>query len=153
MNRRSISLLLTWLVAGLAVGPGAVAQGVEKRLAIKGYDPVAYFTESRAAVGDARLEHEWDGAVYRFASARHLELFKADPERYLPQYAGLCTATMSRGAKLVGEPQHWLVLDGRLYLFGGPAGPDRMRADSVAMKARADENWAKTAQVPPPSLR
>ena len=114
-------------------------------LAMKGYDPVAYFTAKRATVGDPHFQHEWDGATYRFASAWHLELFKADPDRYLPQFNNLCAASVARGVRVEGHPEHWLVVDGRLYLFGGPAGPGLMAADP-AMTRRADENFPKVSQ-------
>src|SRR5215831_17966827 len=122
----------------------------ESPLAMKGYDPVAYFTEKRAMVGDPQYQHEWDGHRYRFASAKHLELFKADPERYLPQYSTWCAAALSQGFKVPGNPEYWLVVDGRLYLFSKPIGPERMKADPVVMKTKADENWPKVAKLPDP---
>jgi YHS domain-containing protein len=57
-------------------------------LALKGYDAVAYFTDGRPIEGQKDFETEWSGATWRFASAEHLELFKADPEKYAPQYGG-----------------------------------------------------------------
>ena len=120
-------------------------------LAIKGYDPVAYFTEKRPVVGDPQYQHEWDGALYRFASAKHLELFKADPDRYLPQYQSWCTASVANGLKESGDPEYWLVVDGRLYLFGKQFGPGLMSADPPAMKRNADEHWPLVMRLPNPS--
>ena len=57
-------------------------------VAIKGYDPVAYFTEGKPLKGDKQFETEWKGAKWRFANERHLALFKADPAAYAPQYGG-----------------------------------------------------------------
>jgi YHS domain-containing protein len=121
-------------------------------LAIKGYDLVAYFTEKRAMVGDAQYEYEWDGAVYRFASAQHLELFKADPDRYLPQYENWCAASVAKGEKVYGNPEWWLVVDGRLYLFGKPIGPGLMSKDPAAMTNKADANWPQVSQLPAPPV-
>lgn len=140
-------LMLGALISGLLLSAGVVAQASEQRLALKGYDPVAYFTEQRPMKGEPQLQHEWDGAVYRFASAKHLELFKADPDRYLPQYSTLCAASVARGVKVQGQPEYWLVQDGRLYLFGGPQGPALMRAD-VAMKSTADKNFSTVSRLP-----
>ena len=112
-----------WIYWVLFFGSGAVAQTSDDRLALKGYDPVAYFTEKRPIAGNPQYQHEWDGAVYRFASAKHLELFKADPDRYLPQYNNWCAASVAKGEKVHGNPEWWLVVDGRLYLFGKPIGP------------------------------
>ncbi len=57
-------------------------------VAVKGYDTVAYFTQGKPVKGDSKYEHKWKDATWRFANAEHLELFKADPEKYAPQYGG-----------------------------------------------------------------
>ncbi len=57
-------------------------------VAVKGYDTVAYFTQGQPVKGDNKFEHKWKEATWRFANAEHLELFKADPEKYAPQYGG-----------------------------------------------------------------
>ena len=57
-------------------------------VAIKGYDPVAYFTDEKPTKGIKDFEYQWQGAKWRFASSRNLELFKADPDKYAPQYGG-----------------------------------------------------------------
>jgi YHS domain-containing protein len=146
--------LKVWLtLAGFAValfGLPVPAQADTQRLALKGYDPVAYFTEKRPMMGDPQYQHEFDGATYRFASAKHRELFKADPDRYLPQYSNLCAASVAKGVKAQGKPEHWLVVDGRLYLFAGPQGPGLMRADAAAMKSTADRNWHNVSRQPNP---
>jgi YHS domain-containing protein len=111
---------------------------------------VAYFTEKRPMVGNPQFQHEWDGATYRFASSKHLEIFKADPDRYLPQYNNWCAASVAKGVKVRGNPEYWLVVDGRLYLFGGPKGPGMMRAHPLAMKRTADKNWQAVSRMPDP---
>jgi hypothetical protein len=57
-------------------------------VAIKGYDTVAYFTDGRAEKGNPEFETLWQDARWHFASAEHRDMFKADPERYAPQYGG-----------------------------------------------------------------
>ena len=57
-------------------------------VAIKGYDPVAYFTEGHPVPGSEAFEYRWQDARWRFASAAHQQLFAANPERYSPQYGG-----------------------------------------------------------------
>ena len=148
MKRLTNWLILTSLVAAALSATGTLTYA-DQRLALKGYDSVAYFTEQRPMIGDPQYQHQWDGATYRFASAKHLELFKADPDRYLPQYNNFCAASVAKGVKVQGQPEHWLVVDGRLYLFGGPAGPGLMRADAL-MKGRADESWPRVSKLPSP---
>ena len=150
MKQFSISLILAGFIAVLSLGSSTVAQTGDDRLALKGYDPVAYFTDKRPMVGDSQYQHEWDGAIYRFASAKHLELFKADPDRYLPQYHNWCAASVAKGEKVRPNPENWLVVDGRLYLFGKSIGPGLMKADPAAMKREADKNWPTVSQLPDP---
>jgi YHS domain-containing protein len=150
MKHLRITLMLASLAAAIFAGLGSLAQAVDQRLALKGYDPVAYFTEKRPMAGNPQYQHQWDGATYQFASAKHLELFKADPDRYLPQYNNFCAASVAKGIKYHGDPEHWLVVDGRLYLFGGPGGPTAMKADPAAMKSTADRNWTQVSKLPDP---
>jgi YHS domain-containing protein len=57
-------------------------------IAIKGYDPVAYFTVARPLQGKKEFNFKWNEATWLFASKMHLELFKKNPSRYAPQYGG-----------------------------------------------------------------
>ncbi len=141
--------VLAGLVAVFILGVVAISEAQE-RLALKGYDPVAYFTEHRPMLGDAKFQHDFDGSTYRFASEKHLQLFKADPDRYMPQYNNWCAASVAKGEKVHGNPEWWLVVDGRLYLFGKPIGPGLMRANIATMKNEADQNWSKVSKMPAP---
>ncbi len=57
-------------------------------LAVKGYDVVAYFTMQKPVKGKSAFSHKWNDATWRFSSQEHLDLFKASPEKYAPQYGG-----------------------------------------------------------------
>ena len=100
-------------------------------LAIKGYDPVAYFTDGKPTHGLPEIEYEWDEHRYRFASAEHRELFKADPVRYAPQFGNFCAMALAKGEVVVANPENWLISDGKLYVFGKPApiGPGMFQQD------------------------
>jgi YHS domain-containing protein len=151
MMHLRISSVLAGVVTVILLVFGAATQAAEQHLALKGYDPVAYFTEKRPMTGSPEYRHEWDGATYRFASAKHLEMFKADPDRYLPQYNNWCAASVAKGLKVQGNPEYWLVVDGRLYLFGAPVGATMMAKNPSGMKKQADENWSRVSQLPAPS--
>ena len=150
MFRRTFLLLSAGQILGLTLAGLGAASAAESNLAIKGYDPVAYFTDGKPTPGDPQYEHEWDGAVYRFASAEHLDMFKADPERYAPQHGNYCTVAMSRGKKVFADPNSWLIHEGRLYLFGGLAGRDAMLADSTGIQKQADTKQEAVLQLPDP---
>jgi len=86
---RRLLLSLVFALALLA-GGGSSSWAEEARLAIEGYDPVAYFTDAKPTLGRSDTEYLWQGARWRFASPEHRALFVADPERYAPQYDGYC---------------------------------------------------------------
>lgn len=109
-------------------------------LAIKGYDPVAYFTVGAPTQGRPEFEHEWDGLRYRFSRPEHHELFKADPARYAPQFGNYCAMALSKGEIVEADPEHWLVNDDKLYLFGKSVGPTLFQKDLVGNIAKAKEN-------------
>lgn len=117
-------------------------------LAIKGYDSVAYFTESRPVKGNPEFAHVWDGLRYQFASAANRDRFVSDPDRYAPNYTGLCAATMAaNGTRRQAEPEFWLIIDGKLYLFAGQGGVDRFKKDPGLVK-EADAKWSPSKRAP-----
>ena len=111
-------------------------------MAIKGYDPVAYFTDGKPTVGVPAFEYEWDEHVWRFSSAKHLELFKADPARYAPQFGNYCAMALSMGQIVTADPKNWLISDGKLYVFGkpAPAGPVLFQRDLAENIVKANHN-------------
>ena len=82
----SMSSSRGWLTAGLVAAVVLLACGPshaqELRLAISGYDPVAYFTDGRPVPGLSRFEYVWHDARWRFASQPHLDAFSEEPNRY-----------------------------------------------------------------------
>jgi YHS domain-containing protein len=84
--------------------------------AINGYDTVAYFTVGKPVQGQDSLVHEWNGAKWKFSTQAHLDLFKAMPEKYAPQYGGYCAYGVAQGNLVKVEPDQFTVRDGKLYL-------------------------------------
>ncbi len=136
--RREILTLLGWAVACsiACLLPGAVS--AEPPIALRGYDPVAYFTVGKPVRGTPEIAHEWDEQRYLFSTKEHRERFKAEPLRYVPQFAHLCTMALTRGKVIDANPEYWVISDGKLYLFSQPIGPDLFRqapADNVEKAA------------------
>lgn len=92
-------------------------------------------------LGKKEFEYTWDEARYRFASDQHLSMFRSDPDRYAPQFAGSCAMGMSKGVKVEANPENWLISDGRLFVFYPANGPTRFQSDAQAIAAAADRNW------------
>ncbi|MBL8531149.1 MAG: YHS domain-containing protein [Hyphomonadaceae bacterium] len=111
------------------------------RLAVGGYDPVAYFSQGRPVRGAAahRLTHQ--GYEYRFVSAQNLATFRAAPERYLPQFGGYCAWAVANGYTAPGNPLNWRIVDGRLYLNYNAEIQSRWERDIPGFIRAANANW------------
>jgi YHS domain-containing protein len=118
------------------------------RLGLKGYDPVAYFTLATPTPGLAEYESVYDGVLYRFANARHRDLFKANPEKYAPQFGGSCAMNMSNGVRREADPTVWVISNGNLYVFAGASGAERFRQDPQVAATKAANNWKTLKNTP-----
>ncbi|GAL19227.1 hypothetical protein JCM19235_2650 [Vibrio maritimus] len=74
--------------------------------AIRGYDPVAYFTEGKPVKGDSDYTYSWNDAEWYFSSQENLSLFTANPEKYAPQYGGYCAWAVSKAIPRKSIPMH-----------------------------------------------
>ncbi len=96
---------------------GEINTGYFGNIAIKGYDPVAYFTEQRAVKGSNSLSYEWFGARWNFSSEVHKTMFSENPLKFAPQYGGHCADGVAYGDLTRNiDPQAWRIIDGKLYL-------------------------------------
>jgi YHS domain-containing protein len=109
--------------------------------AIRGYDPVAYFTIGEPTRGSDQFTTNWQGAIFKFASAANLELFKAEPAAYAPQYGGYCAYAVSKGATAGTVAEAWTIVDGKLYLNYSLSVQQRWRKDVPGHIRAADRNW------------
>jgi YHS domain-containing protein len=121
--------------------PGLSVAGAP--LALHGYDPVAYFTEGQPALGSDKLVHIHEGVAYRFASQAHLDAFKKEPARYVPQYGGFCAYGVAVGKKFDGDPRLWNIDGGKLYLNLNEEIYETFLKDVESNVAKADGNWPK----------
>ena len=110
-------------------------------LAMKGYDPVSYFTQQTVRKGVAEFEHDWQGATWQFSSAAHHELFKREPQQYAPQYGGYCAHEMSLGKFFDGDPHAWAIVEEKLYLFGSSAIAKRWKENVQRNIEKANSKW------------
>lgn len=110
-------------------------------LALDGYDPVAYFQEGAPVEGSADYSYEWNGATWHFSSAANRDSFAADPEAYAPQYGGYCAWAISQGYDAAGDPKHWRIVDGKLYVNYNADVQTRWEGDIPGFIASADEKW------------
>lgn len=127
------------------------------KLAIDGYDPVAYFPQGGGTPtkGDDKITLAYRGALYRFKNQANKALFEADPSAFEPAHGGWCSWAMREGDQVDIDPESFIVRDGRLFLFyKGWLGDTRAKwskGDHAAETKEADAQWKKLSGELPPA--
>lgn len=86
-------------------------------VALHGHDPVVYFDEATAKLGNANYSHVWADATWHFQDVENRDRFAANPEMYSPQYGSFCAFAMSIGFTAEIDADAWHIENGRLYVF------------------------------------
>jgi hypothetical protein len=140
--------VLFWLACPVPGWSGEpVNTGYFGNVAIKGYDPVAYFTDGKATSGSENITYKWLGAYWHFENDEHRQLFAEDPTAYAPQYGGFCASGMGiHGGRTSDiDPEAWLIIDGKLYLNYSKE-TNTLITDGIVDLNKADANWIDSAQ-------
>jgi YHS domain-containing protein len=120
---------------------------LENKVAIQGYDPVAYFKQNKAVKGKNDLTASYLGVVYKFSSAANKDVFVKSPSAYEPQFGGWCAYAMgSNGEKVEINPETFKIVDGKLYLFYNAFFNNTLKSwnkDEQNLKGKAENNWKK----------
>lgn len=124
----------------------------KENVAIQGYDPVSYLTPGKAELGSAEFAYTHDGVIYHFVSAAHRDLFKANPQKYLPQFGGWCAyAVGAYSGKAPINPKTFKVIDGKVYLFYNKAGANTLESwnkDEAKLLPASHKNWPAIQNKP-----
>ena len=134
-------------VALVALLPFAAAFAADEHYlkdgaAAGGYDVVAYHTVGQPTLGSGQFTSEYQGVIWRFASAGNRDLFAANPAKYAPAYGGWCSAGASKGKKVVTKPEFWKIVDGQLYLNSTEAAHKNLfLADTANVIRKGETNW------------
>ena len=143
-------VLITVLIFGLSnvYGQNALKTkhyNLEKGLAIQGYDPIAYFTQSKGVKGSKDISTTVEGVTYYFSSQANKDLFLKDPKKFEPQYGGWCAYAMgASNEKVEVDPATFKIVGGKLYLFYHSWTNNTLtkwNADETNLKTKADKNW------------
>ena len=112
-------------------------------LALRGYDPVAYFQAGKPVKGSKDISLIHSGGTYYFSSDANRASFQSNPGKYLPQYGGFCSYGAASNYKVDGDPKVWNIVDGKLYLNINKS-VDRSwdRRQGFYIK-KANKNWTK----------
>jgi hypothetical protein len=115
-------------------------------VAIQGYDVVSYFTDGKPVKGSTDISLPFDDSKWQFANSSHKEMFAADPDRYMPQYGGMCAGGMALGVSVPANPDNWVIVDGKLYMVaGGKPDLEEWKAHAEENIKAADKIWAEHA--------
>ena len=143
---RRLLILVAALFAIIAAAPASAPTtappvSAESGVAIRGYDPVAFFTAGTPREGRPQFAYEYKGATWRFASAENLGAFKNAPTRYAPQFGGYCAWAVSQHYLAPGDPQYWKIVGGKLYLNANARAKELWEADQAEAIQRGHANW------------
>lgn len=116
-------------------------------IAISGYDPVAFFTDGKPTAGSADFELRYAGVIWRFANLGNRAAFAARPDVYLPRYGGYDPLGVARGVAVAGNPNMWLILEQRLFLFYDSARREDFAAHWQRVIAAADRKWPQVQRT------
>ena len=134
--------LLSLFVTGAAMADAPIAAvNTEHGLAIKGYDPVSYFTTGKPMPGLAQFSTTYKGATYRFASAENRNRFLAAPEQFLPQYGGYCAYAISLNKIADIDPDEWAIVNDKLYLNNNFFSQTLWSLNESGNIVKGDHNW------------
>lgn len=134
-------LLASGLAAGAAPDLPPVNVLAGDRVAIHGYDPVAYFTDGGPRPGKPELAVEHGDARWLFSSDANKRRFEQDPQTYLPAYGGYCAYGVAQGYLVKIDPEAWSIVDDRLYLNYDKAVQATWLEDVPGYLDAADAKW------------
>ena len=140
------------LLATLSVWGGVETSTDDNDVILAGHDAVAYFTEGKPTRGKRRYTAQYDGAVYRFASADNRDLFRANPEKYAPAYGGYCALGTSFGKKFDVDGKAFEVVEGRLYVNKNLEVYESWKKDIPNNIVKAEGNWPNIKDTPAGNL-
>lgn len=149
-----MTVLMTLSVVVIAQNSKPVKLNLDShRLALEGYDPVAYFKEKKANEGEKDISYEYQNVTYRFSSQENRKAFIASPATYMPQYGGWCAYAMgSTGETVEVDPETFKIIDGKLYLFYNKFFNNTLETwnkNESTLKSKADNNWKSLTQQKP----
>ena len=148
-----LAAAVTLAVATTALAAGPELNASSTGLALQGYDPVAYFTQGEATKGSYKITTIHNDATYWFSTEEHKATFEANPDAYVPEYGGYCAFGAAMGFKFDGDPHHWKIVDGELYLNLSKDIQERWSTDIPGFIQQADNNWETIEDATPASLQ
>jgi YHS domain-containing protein len=117
-------------------------------VALRGYDPVAYFDAGEPRQGKSQYSYEYQGSKFYFASDANRRAFMEAPEKYAPQFGGYCAYGTSQGYKVSTQPDAFAIVKDKLYLNYNKKVQEIWRQDVPGNIERAEKNWPEVQKAP-----
>ncbi|WP_130735894.1 YHS domain-containing (seleno)protein [Flavobacterium sp. J27] len=115
------------------------------KIAVEGYDVVAYFQDHKAIKGKEAFSVNENGVTYFFASQSHKEAFEKNSNMYKPQYGGWCAYAIGKsGEKVEVDPKTFKIINNKLYLFYNKYLTNTLKLwnkEEATLLPNADKNW------------
>ena len=141
---RIVASVVPMLVCSAAFAAGAFYE--KDGAAIRGYDPVAYFTDGKPVKGSAEYKADHKGSTFHFRSQANRDAFAADPAKYAPQYDGYCAFGTAAGYKAATHPSAFTIVDSKLYLNYNQDVQKKWGSDIPGYVKSADGKWPEVAK-------
>jgi YHS domain-containing protein len=117
-------------------------------VALRGYDPVAYFVSAKPQRGQAQYSYDYKGSRFYFSSEENRRAFMATPEKYAPQFGGYCAYGTAQGYKVSTQPDAFAIVGDKLYLNYNTKVQEIWRQDVPGNIERAEKNWPEVSKAP-----
>lgn len=140
-----LALITTLLASGQQYNGHFLNNVNANGVILDGYDPVAFFTENKPVKGDPQFRYTYEEAVYHFASQEHLDLFKANPEKYKPQFGAWCAYAVSLGRTAPIDVNTFSIIDGRLVIQHNQKAVNGWNKNPAGNLKLADQYWPKVS--------
>lgn len=145
--KNAIFLLVLAFISTAAIAQNTIKReaefNLENKVAIQGFDPVAYFESNKATLGNKDISAELNGAIYYFSNEENKIVFLKNPSYYQPQFGGYCAYGMSEGHKAPIMPEAFTIVDNKLYLNYNLKVKEMWLKEQKERIVRANENWDK----------
>lgn len=141
---KTVMLTLAFLFGAVSAAPAMAADAIytswKNNLAVGGYDTVSFFS-GKPQQGKKAFTVDYAGAQWRFYTQGNSDLFKTNPEAFMPQYGGYCAWAVANNKLAKGSPKYWHVEDGKLYLNFNARIQRRWEKDITGFVGKAESYW------------
>ena len=112
-----------------------------ERVLMKGADVVTYFTKNAYTQGNPAIKSSYENVTFYFSSAENKALFDKEPTKFLPEYGGYCANGIVYSIPWGGDADSFVMIGGKLYIFGGKGSRDAFMLDVPKNTALANKYW------------